>query len=1117
MIRFVVPPGQTFSFLARLKRVSRRCTNINHSADWGAASLNAVQAIQFDSPERPERPKKKRWCSAHSAVLARTRECNRSIFEGTVTVSTDHTNESTSNSGYGIPEMSYFATPVFGGYPARDASGRESASGAGSLQIESPRPMAAMGSQRRGSIDKGTDSDGIEFRVVRPGAPVRRLRLTGNRYTFGSVDGCSIRLNDSSLRPMHAVLIRDAVRVLVRAYSVPIEVNGSLTTESELHIGDVLRLGTYDFELLSISGGLPLHTDAPHVSRPKSVFDGPSENPHQRPSQSSPRGGSRHELPSAEDVIWRERLRREIDQWRDRQVECDQREQRIDHRETHLRSRETELWSRAETLYRRESRVHDQESSILQLHDDFVQRQQDLIELREQTQSQSEAIRNRESDFRLQELEYREKLEEASRKLHQSQLQAESATQAVAKMREQFDSLNRQIDELSSQQNQISERESHQRDEHQQLRNQLESQRDSAIDGQAKSEAFRRQAEARIEEMQLQLESLKTEQGALSADQQAEVEANEMLVEQLRDQVTRLQETVSQASQEYAQLRNDYEESCRSVRQLESLVAQSSQRGDVDRESWTVEADELRAAVDQLSLDLARATGEVADLRAANESLSSRLDQVQRERDDYQSRPSHEAFDSLRDELESANDQLAEIKREYDETLSRLSIRESEHDRPIETPASNEGHQPWEAVPEVDDLRSFAAINAADVEHEPLQPELIESISVDDSDSVERDATDMSAAEPDEDVWPTYQIELPDSDVEPESAVSQSPWDNPYSDDEEITAESRSSWNATDEADDAIGAVDDDSEPVGGMLASMLIQDLENGTDTNHTNIEDVAESYEGTYVMRGENLADSPSNDDDQAFSGWDREYESESLPEEIPLESNVACEDESPETDADYAQTQAFSEADTSDITVNAASPAASEDEDDDSIEAYMNRLLNRVQGTPANGDTTRAESISLSASSVAIPESVSKTRRETESVVETIDLDAPLVPRSQAPERKSDLSAMRKLANDSARTAISRSSRIQTRNIQIAGLCNLGVAAVAVIAALLATFMLDGVLLYVAWAMALVIAGISVRDSMGNFAEAKRRMESQQEDTAENEHAAPGSVPDGDPVSR
>ncbi len=92
----------------------------------------------------------------------------------------------------------------------------------------------------RGGFDSASDSeqakssivgdpaetDAIEFRVSRAGESRRRLRLTGNRYTFGNADGCTIRLNDPALRPLHAVLIREGSRVLIRTYSVPVEVNG---------------------------------------------------------------------------------------------------------------------------------------------------------------------------------------------------------------------------------------------------------------------------------------------------------------------------------------------------------------------------------------------------------------------------------------------------------------------------------------------------------------------------------------------------------------------------------------------------------------------------------------------------------------------------------------------------------------------------------------------------------------------------------------------------------------------------------------------------------------------------------------------------------------------------
>ena len=87
----------------------------------------------------------------------------------------------------------------------------------------------------------------------------------------------------------------------------------------------------------------------------------------------------------------------------------------------------------------------------------------------------------------------------------------------------------------------------------------------------------------------------------------------------------------------------------------------------------------------------------------------------------------------------------------------------------------------------------------------------------------------------------------------------------------------------------------------------------------------------------------------------------------------------------------------------------------DDDESIEAYMSQLLARVR----NGDTE--------ASPVQRERAVMKpTWKPTPEEAETPEVDAsgePLeyLPRSQAPELNSKLSAMRELANDSARSHI------------------------------------------------------------------------------------------------
>lgn len=110
-------------------------------------------------------------------------------------------------------------------------------------------------------------ADAIEFRVTCPDSPTRRLRLCGTRYSFGCGDGCSIRLSDDGLLPLHAVLIRETDRVLVRAHSVPIEINDDRVAEGALRLGDRLRLGSYLFEL--VGSHLPALPDA--------TIRGPSE------------------------------------------------------------------------------------------------------------------------------------------------------------------------------------------------------------------------------------------------------------------------------------------------------------------------------------------------------------------------------------------------------------------------------------------------------------------------------------------------------------------------------------------------------------------------------------------------------------------------------------------------------------------------------------------------------------------------------------------------------------------------------------------------------------------------------------------------------------------------
>ena len=614
-------------------------------------------------------------------------------------------------------------------------------------------PDSASGSQRSTDLP-GPDTEAIEFRVIRPGVPVRRLRLTGNRYTFGSAEGCSIRLNDPTLRPMHAVLIRDAHRVLVRAYSVPLEINGTRITETSLQIGDVMRMGAYRFELLSgidpvanhdgvgyqrpddvvmpthrpTSNGVPpagaaplgypepagpvhygqpaqsgmpgVHSAAPQ-GMPPGVVPPQMSTAGQMPRAAQlPTPAQMSQMSASEQAAWQAHIRRESAQRRLRQSEVDLRENRYIERETDLRAREAELWARADQVHRRESQLMAQEAAAIQIQEEFIARKEELARLREESRVQQDLLDERQAQIQGMESEYREQVEHATRQLELSQEQAENATQAVQRMREQFASLNEQLEHLTSQQQSLENHDELHLAQQHQLRQDLEAARDEAIDARAESEAKREAAESRVAELEQQLESYEND----SRNALEQVAENESLTQQLRDQIEELQSRVNEATAEASQLRADYEGSCASIRQLELLVDQTTSERDEARSSLETESESLRQAVEQLTADLAQANVELNELREVNDTLTGELNQVRQERDDAQAdaetRPTTDAWDSLRDELTQANERLEQMQREYSETLARI---ESDSFAPSFTNSENADNVPTTAELPVDE------------------------------------------------------------------------------------------------------------------------------------------------------------------------------------------------------------------------------------------------------------------------------------------------------------------------------------------------------------------------------------------------------------------------------
>ncbi len=470
-------------------------------------------------------------------------------------------------------------------------------------------------------------SEAIEFRVTRDGSPSRRLRLSGRRYTFGSGEGCSIRLADVSLRPMHAVLIRDAHRVLVRAYSVPILVNGNRTTEAALSVGDRLQLGAYCLEMLgSDLDSRPSHAvsnddidrdweenafklrfaDGPKISSSRSALSKLGRESIDRPASLA-----------AEESVWREQLRREVEQWRMAKAECERRESRCDDRETNMRERESELWNRSEHLRRRESELKAQEAAVLEIQQEYEAKKQSLARLQAEDRNRRDEFQRREAEFLKLEQEYRDQIEEVTRQLQRSQDQASVANETVQRIRDQFASLNGQLAELTAKQSALREQDEKKSADFRRTRQELEHARDVAI-------AERDKALADHDELASQSSELVSQRVSIVAELEARIarfeQARDSAIAERNIAISERDELVSQGGELVAQ--RDL-----AVAEKEAAVANREQaiRDRDDAETQCVQAIRNRdEAISQRNIAL-RERDEVIDARAQSDALRIQL------------------------------------------------------------------------------------------------------------------------------------------------------------------------------------------------------------------------------------------------------------------------------------------------------------------------------------------------------------------------------------------------------------------------------------------------------------------------------------------------------------
>ncbi|MEM9587734.1 MAG: hypothetical protein AAGA03_10685, partial [Planctomycetota bacterium] len=317
-----------------------------------------------------------------------------------------------------------------------------------------------------------------------------------------------------------------------------------------------------------------------------------------------------------------------------------------------------------------------------------------------------------------------------------------------------------------------------------------------------------------------------------------------------------------------------------------------------------------------------------------------------------------------------------------------------------------------------------------------------------------------------------------------------------------------------------VAADSTDSSSVSGSLASLLIADLDREDVDSGPDDSSVSEgqSIEHTSPFDIQGLAEQDADRDTPVSWGQDpidpATAEESSLEPAPTLASELAMSDNTSDlTDGglDYAQgyleeAESASEPPGSVSVDEPETPASQGDPadgtqsdepvggapEDDSIEAYMNRLLQRVQTGPEPPAPAQAPVTQTAPTTDELPETTDTSEEITsaESTSQPIDPAEPLVPRSQAPEKNSNLSAMRELANYSARSAISRSTKIQTRNTQMRAFGRFASAGAAVICGMAVFVAISGVFGTLGALAGFVLAGFFTYEGFTLFQEARRR---------------------------
>jgi hypothetical protein len=241
-----------------------------------------------------------------------------------------------------------------------------------------------------------------------------------------------------------------------------------------------------------------------------------------------------------------------------------------------------------------------------------------------------------------------------------------------------------------------------------------------------------------------------------------------------------------------------------------------------------------------------------------------------------------------------------------------------------------------------------------------------------------------------------------------------------------------------------------------------------------------------------------------------------------EPPIDVKESLTDFPDDSDQDVMKSRAKSQPPESSSPHEEGSGGVSEDE---SIEEYMQRLLNRVRTGPSAVPSAPAPKVvrktSIPKSQTVVQEEVSEGESVASvasvPVVKRVNPLATSVPRPPAKpinEAKSDIQALRELANSNARRAINR-SEIQRKSSN--GVVKIAITVIGLISAGVFFFFnfMDASIRYVGVGVSLIISAVWGFDALrGMFSISSHRKQEKDATTADNESKRPSGKSKGKP---